>query len=557
MTDWNHTTDILVIGSGGGGMTAAITSKDQGSDVLIIEKGDLYGGSTSLSGGAIWVPNNIHMKKAGMPDSTDEALRYLKTITESKIADDRLQTYISKSAEMTDYLNENTYVRFKAVPGYADYYPNVSGSKPNGGRTIEPVPFYAHRLGKLLQHLQQIPPQTLVFGKIFLGAYQFHQMFDTSLLGRLKCLKVLSTYYLNPKRVFHKNDPHLTLGTALIARLRLSLQDRNIPLWLNTSSKKLITENGRVIGIEAKKNDQTIHIRAKKGVILAAGGFEQNKKMREKYQQQPISDAWTAGNKDNTGDAIQMGMEIGGDIDFMDDSWWMSTTPVPDAEYPYMILVERTLPGSIIVNNDGKRFTNEAGPYIDVVKDQYASHNRGTKSVPAYLIVDQKYRKNFPIGPIMPFASHKEFVENGFLKVANTIKELAEKCGIDPDGLQKEIETFNGYATAGKDPEFNRGENSTDRYYSDQSVKPNSCLAPLKKPPFYAIELYPGDLGTKGGLKTDSQARVLREDDSPIEGLYATGNCSASVMGNTYPGAGGTIGPAMTFGYIAALHASK
>ncbi len=556
MTEWNHSTDLLIVGSGGGGMTAALIAKDKGMDTLIIEKGSQYGGSTSLSGGAIWIPNNILMKKAGITDSTDEALRYLKTLTESKISEDRLLAYISKSAEMVAYLHENTQVRYKIVPGYADYYPNVSGSKPEGGRTIEPVPLHASRLGKLLPDLLQIPLQTLVFRKIFLDAYEFHQMFDTSFIGRLKCLKVLLRYFLNPKRVFYKNDPHLTLGTGLVGRFRLSLQDRNIPLWLNTASKKLITDNERVIGVQAKKGDQTIHIRAKKGVILAAGGFEHNKEMREKYQQQPITNEWTAGNKENTGDAIQMGMEIGGDIDLMDDAWWMSTTLVPDEKYPYMILVERTLPGSIIVNADGKRFTNESGPYIDVVKDQYASHNSSTKSIPAYLIVDHKFRRNFPIGPVMPYGSNEKFIKNGVLKVADTIKELAEMCGINPDGLQKEIETFNGYAVAGKDPEFHRGENPIDRYYSDPSVKPNSCLAPLKKPPFYAIKLYPGDLGTKGGLKTDSRARVLREDSSPIEGLYATGNCAASVMGNTYPGAGGTIGPSMTFGYIAALHAA-
>ncbi len=220
-----------------------------------------------------------------------------------------------------------------------------------------------------------------------------------------------------------------------------------------------------------------------------------------------------------------------------------------------MIIVERSLPGCIIVNAKGKRFTNEAAPYIDVVKDQYASHHEGNGAIPAYLIMDKRFRSKYPASPMLPMYTPKKYIRNGYLKVADTLEGLAQKCGIDSQSLVAEVKKINGYAVTGKDLDFKRGDNEIDRFYGDPSVKPNPCLGPLDKPPYYAIELWPGDLGTKGGLNTDASARVLRQDGEPIEGLYATGNCSAPVMGHSYGGAGATIGPSMVFGFRAALHA--
>jgi 3-oxosteroid 1-dehydrogenase len=557
MTEWNHSTDLLIVGSGGGGMTASLIAKDKGLDTLVIEKGDNYGGSTAMSGGAIWAPCNHLMKQAGIDDTPEEAFEYLKTITKGRVPDERLRAYVNASPEMVRYLEDNSHVRFQAVPGYSDYYPEVKGSRKEGGRTIEPPPFYARRLGKLWHEMREMPYQSRVFGMIALTAYEFRLVFDTSIKGRFHATRFILSYFLNPLRCLaKKEDSRLTLGSSLAARLRMSLSDRDIPLWLNTAGKKLILENGRVIGIEAIKDGKTISIQAKKGVIFAAGGFERNRAMREKYQRHPISDQWTVGNVENTGDAIQMGLAAGAALDFMEEAWWMSTTPVPDSDLPYMVLVERSLAGSIMVNAKGRRFTNEAAPYIDVVNAQYDNHSDDSSAIPAFIIADQRYHKKYPLGPIMPSTSPKKYIENGFVKTASTIKELAEKCGIDPEGLADEVEKYNKLAEKGEDPEFRKGVNAIDRYYSDPSVKPNSCVAPLSKPPFYAIETWPGDLGTKGGLLTDGSARVLREDGSVIEGLYATGNCAASVMGATYPGAGGTIGPSMTFGYIAVLHAA-
>jgi len=558
MNGWDYTTDLVVVGSGGGGMTAALTAKDNGCDALVIEKGSLYGGSTAMSGGANWMTCNLLMEGAGIHDSDEEAVSYLKAITRDKVPEDRLRAYVDNGPGMVRYLEERSRVRFEVVKGYSDYYPDAEGGKAEGGRTIEPVPISGYTLKELWQEQRQMPTQGRIFGRILQTAYEFHLMVDSSATGRLRAAKYILSYFLNPFRVFaRREDSRLSLGSALTARLRLSLADREIPLWLNTAAREFITEGEAVAGVKAVRDGKPVCIRAKKGVILAAGGFERNREMREKYHRGPVSDKWTVGNPENTGDIIRMGQEMGAALGLMDEAWWMSTALVPGSELPYMILVERSLAGSMMVTAKGKRFVNEAAPYIDVVNAQCARHSEGENAVPAFLIMDRRYQKRYPIGPIMPAASPKAYIAEGFVKTADTIEELAKECGIDPEGLAAEVKRHNQFAGTGRDADFKKGDSPIDRYYSDPNAKPNPCLGALESPPFYAIEVWPGDLGTKGGLVTDARARVLREDGSPIEGLYAVGNCSASVMGDTYAGAGATIGPSMVFGYIAAKHAAR
>ena len=246
---WDHITDVLVVGSGGGGMTAALTARDRGADALVIEKSGLYGGSTAMSGGAIWIPNNHLMKKAGLPDSPEEALTYLKAVTAGKVSDDRLRAYVKTAPEMVSYLEEKSHVRFQIVPGYSDYYPGLAGGKPGGGRTIEAVPFDARKLGRTRAELRPVPRQARVFGRMMATAYDAHRLLDSSMLGRMRAARVFALYLLNPFRSFYGIDTRRTLGNALVARLRLSLSDRNIPIWLNTSASHLIVEGGRVIGL--------------------------------------------------------------------------------------------------------------------------------------------------------------------------------------------------------------------------------------------------------------------------------------------------------------------
>jgi 3-oxosteroid 1-dehydrogenase len=548
--------DVLVVGSGGGGMTAALAAVDSGLSAIVIEKSPEYGGSTAMSGGAIWIPNNHLMQRAGIKDSVDEGLAYLKAITNGIVPEQRLHAYVESGAEMVRYLEERSRVRFQVVPGYSDYYPDCEGAKWEGGRTIEPVPFNSWRLGAERRLMRQLHPQARLLGRIMATAYDAHRMMDTSLKGRMTTASIFAPYFINPARFITSTDSRLTLGNATIGRLRLSLADRKVPLWLKTSALHLRIEGGRVTGIDAEREGKTIHIKVGKGVILAAGGFARNKPMREKYQQPPVSDQWTVASFDDTGDAINLGLEAGAALDLMDEAWWMPTTLVPGDEMAQMIIPERSLPRSIIVNKAGRRFTNEAGPYIDVSNDQLRNHRETGGAVPAYMIVDARYRRKYPLSPMLPFVTPKKYIKNGYLKTADTIEDLATKCGIDAAGLKDEVGKCNRYAAVGRDDDFRRGESSVDVYYGDPASQLNSCFGPIDTPPFYAVEIWPGDLGTKGGMVTDEHARVLRPDGSPVDGLYATGNCAASVMGRSYGGAGATIGPSMVFGWIAARHAA-
>ena len=346
------------------------------------------------------------------------------------------------------------------------------------------------------------------------------------------------------------------MGNALIGMLRRSLMDRGIPLWLNTPARELIVEDGCVVGVVAEREGRTIRIRAQKGVVLAAGGFEGNQAMREKYLPNPTRAEWSAANPHNTGDVINLGMEVGAGIDLMEDAWWGPTSVVPGEDRARMLVIEKSLPGSMFVNKRGERFVNEAAPYIDVVNAMHAKNTPEAPCVPAYLVFDATYRGKYPCGPMLQASQQPDWMlpkafKQDYLKKADTLEGLASLFGIDAEGLKASVEKMNEYARTGEDLDFHRGDTVFDRYYGDEKVQPNPCLAPIDKPPYYGIEAYPGELGTKGGLKTDASARVLTDAGETIPGLYAIGNCSASVMGHTYPGAGSTLGPGMTFGYIA------
>jgi 3-oxosteroid 1-dehydrogenase len=557
--DWDSVVDWLVIGSGGGGMTAALVAHDLAARVLIVEKGTKFGGSTGMSGGALWVPMNEHLARAGIADSRDEALAYLRRVAGDRVPEERVAAYVDNAKEMVRYLEEKTRVRFAACQAYPDYYPEYPGGKP-GARTIEPLPYGARKLGAHAPELQR-SAQGLVLGRMGLTAVEAKTLVQFSFLSYLLMFWILIRYWLDVRaRLAGKADNRLTLGTSLVARLRHSLLDRDVPIWLGAPAQELLVESGRVVGAVVKRGERVLRIRAERGVLLASGGFERNLAMRQQYQRAPVSDVWTAGNPNNQGDGIRMGQAVGAAVDLMHDAWWTPVTMIPP-DFAWLLVVEKSMPGSILVNRAGRRFTNEAAPYVDVVNGMYSANDPSTPSIPAYLVFDARYRRSYPVGPLGPSKLQPDSAiggrlkKAGFLKKSGTLSGLAEKIGVDPKGLAEAVERFNAQARAGQDTDFHRGESLYDRYYSDAKIRPNSCLAPIQEAPFYAIEVFPGDLGTKGGLVTDVHGRVLDERGVPIAGLYATGNCSASVMGNSYPGAGGTIGPAMTFGYLAARHA--
>ncbi len=557
---WDHSVDFLVVGSGGGGMTAAIRAHDLGMDTLLIEKAPVYGGSTAWSGGVIWVPDNTCMSALGMQDSQEEGLAYLEKITEGKANSAQLRAYVAEAPRMMKYLEQNTYLQFISIEDYPDYYPELKGGK-FGGRSCEPKRFDALRLGDEFNKQNLHEYSYYIFGFLTTLAREGKPMMKGSLAGYGLLLWETLTYLFNiPARLRGRRNTRLTLGGAIVARARLSLMDRKVPLWLNTSLIELITEEGKVVGVLVEKDGKLMRIQARRGVLLAMGGFEQNEALREKYQQAPTGNAWTAGAKSNTGDAIAIGEKIGADLGLMDDAWWSPVFKIPEDGYLRLVIFEKNLPGGIIVNKKGARFMNEAAPYNDIGKAIYAAHQQ-SPCIPAYLVFDRTYRNKYPVGKVFPGRNQPDWMVPKYLKnwmqKDKTLSGLAKKIGVDAEGLLHTVDRFNEYARAGIDADFHRGESAQDRYYTLLSEGPNPSLAPLERGPYYAVPVWPGDLGTKGGLKTDEKARVISKQGDVVEGLYATGNCTAVVMGHTYPGAGGTIGPSMTFGFIAAEHAAQ
>jgi 3-oxosteroid 1-dehydrogenase len=348
----------------------------------------------------------------------------------------------------------------------------------------------------------------------------------------------------------------LSMGQALAAGLRAGLTKAGVPVWLDTPMRGLEIEDGRVIGVQVLRDGKPEIVRASRGVLLASGGFERNAEMRQRYQRAPIGIDWTVGSPANTGDGIVAGEAAGGVLELMDDAWWGPSIPLTGG--PVFCLAERSLPGSLFVNTAGERFVNEAAPYVDAVHAMYDKHTEDNPHIPCWMITDQRYRNRYVFTGMPPRKPlPRRWYKSGAVFRADSLADLAAAIGVSADGLAKTVEKFNEFARTGKDTDFGRGDSAYDHYYGDPNCRPNPNLAPLAQPPFYAIKIVPGDLGTKGGLRTDDRARVLRANGSVIEGLYAAGNTSALVMGHSYAGPGATIGPAMTFGYLAALDVAR
>jgi 3-oxosteroid 1-dehydrogenase len=549
------TTDFLVIGSGAGGMTAAVVAAELGAKALVIEKTDRYGGTTALSGGGIWIPNNDSMKAAGLQDSEEDAVTYLKKVIGPDVSETKIRAYVREAAKMVRFMGERTPVRFHAAERYADYYPELPGGR-KGGRTMDPAPINLSVLGEHFQ-LMRWPDYLGGFMRFSITMRESREMMDLSLKGSLYMMRNMARYYLDiPARLRGLPDRRLTLGRALVASCRKAMLERDIPLWLNTDAEHLIVENNRVVGVAARKDGKPIIIRASKGVLMAAGGMGQNVAMRQQYGQLPTGETFSSASPADSGDGIRMGLECNAALEFMGCAWWTPSIRLPSGNLQALI-TGKSMPGSIFVDGHAQRYCNEAAPYEDVTKAQWRNH-KVAPSVPSYMIFDARFRHNYMIGTMPPgklqndAMIQREYIDSGFMKKAASLRELAALLNLDADALEKTVARHNEFARTGKDLDFGRGDSATDRYYSDVKITPNPNLAPIVAAPFYAVAVYPGDLGTKGGLKCDEFARVLDQNGDVIAGLYATGNCAGSVMGDSYPGAGSTIGPSMTFGYVAA-----
>jgi len=545
---WDHQVDFLVVGSGCGGLTAALTAHACGLDTLIIEKAAVYGGSTALSGGNIWIPNNPTLVRAGLADSRDEVRSYLDAVIGERVPAANIDAFIDNGPKAMEFLEgASPYLRFQWCTGYSDYHPERPGGRSRG-RTIEPLPFDLKKLGHDEKRLR--PAALATPGGLFVTSKEFARlnMVMRTWSGRRAAIRTVARAVKGLLLRRHMD----TLGRALTGRLRLAVKDANIPLWLNTPLQSLITdESGAVVGAQAGWADSVISIRARKGLLLACGGFEHNAAMRKRFLRDGGKDNYSAGSPDNTGDGIKAGQAVGAAIDLMDDAWWMPAFKRPDGVLSVLVS-ERAIPRSVIVDQSGRRFANEAAPYVTFVHRQLAGGHD-----PIWFVFDRKAKNRYQFGGVLPGQKFPdEWFTSGLMHRADTLEGLASGIGVPSSSLRETVSRFNGFARNGRDADFGRGDSAYDNYYGDPTLS-QPTLDVIDRAPYYAVRIRAGDLGTKGGLVYNAHGQVLTPDGTVITGLYATGNTSSAVMGNDYAGAGATIGPAMVFGFIAARHAAE
>ncbi|MCP9273219.1 FAD-binding protein [Mycolicibacterium arenosum] len=562
-SDFDHEVDVLVVGSGGGGMTAALKAKADGLDTLIVEKSPQFGGSTALSGGGIWVPGAPSQRRAGYTPAPDGVFDYLKRITGGLVSDARLRAYVDEAPEMMDFLEKcSPWFEFVWKPGYADYYPELPGGSERGS-TINVPAIDLRKLGDEERNL--LTPLALAPRGIWFAPKDLRLFYQVRQNWRGKAVLLKLIWRMVKARVF--GERMAAIGQSLMARMRLALRDHGIPLWLSAPMTELVTDlDGNVVGAVVERNGKAQRVGARRGVVLASGGFDHDMEWRRQHLPELEKD-WSFGNPAAMGDGIRAGEKVGGSTDLLDEAWWFPAMCWPDGRLQFM-LNERMMPSQFVVNGAGRRFINEAAPYMDFAHAMIEGQRTGVEHIPCWLITDLRSFHRYVVGghlpiPKIPFAPvptgfklPKAWLESGIVKQGATFEELATEIDVPPAELRRTADRFNALARAGHDDDFNRGDSAYDNYYGDPTLS-NPNLHPLSDGPYLAFQIILGDLGTSGGLRTDEFARVLRDDDSAIAGLYATGNVSSAVMGRSYAGAGATIGPAMTFGYVAAKHIAQ
>ncbi|MEK5432992.1 FAD-dependent oxidoreductase [Lysinibacillus sp. FSL R7-0073] len=545
---WDASFDVVVVGSGAAGLTAGLTAKLQGLKSVVIEKTDRYGGASAISGGALWIPNNHVIKGEGVPDTHELARQYLDSTIGDRVPEALKEAYITRGPEMLRFLyNKTNHMRFRYAKGYSDYYPEKLGGLSQG-RSIEPLIFDLTKMGSLAYHMRRATLSTKGFT---MNSYEFHKvnMITRTFKGKTTALK-LGMRLVKSKVTKSKL---VALGEALVARLRLSLAEANGELWLSTAFIDFIMNNGRVVGVIVERDGQEQRIEAKRGVVLSSGGFSHNQALREKYLPAPTNAAWTSSPMGQTGDIIEPSVKIGATLDLMDKVWGAPSVIDPQGQ-PFFLVADRGVPNMMVVDSAGQRFVNEAAPYHEFVDTMYKHQEETKQAVPSWILIGATAKSRYIFTGLFPGqAFPKSWYDHGIVKSAETIEDLARQMNVPVESLVETVDRFNIFAQNGHDDDFYRGDSAYDNYYGDPTL-PNPNLAEFKKAPFYALRLYPGDIGTKGGLVVDEFARVVKKDGQPIEGLYASGNCSASIMGETYPGPGATIGPGMTLSYVATTH---
>lgn len=550
-----HEVDVLVVGSGAGALTAAFTAANAGAEVLVVEKSARYGGTSATSGGGIWIPGSDDARAKGHADDPDAALGYIKALIGDDVPEAKLRAFVDNAPRMLRDMEEQSELRYTAY-AYADYHMDVAGAR-DGWRTHDPIPLMADRLGDDFWRMEPPHTLTLTFGRFTWTMEEAKLLLTMSPGAKPLLFKLMMKYLFDlPWRFKTRRSRRLTGGNALIGRLKLSIDAKGVPIWLDAPMVSLVDGPEGVTGAIVERDGEAIEIRARKGVILASGGFDHDPALRARHSPQPASADWSAGVPSNTGDGLKAGISVGAATGLMDSAWWGPGFMLEGEDRARIMFVERALPSSIIVNQAGRRYMNEAASYHVAGGEMHRANRPDAPTVPSWFVFDARYRGKYMLGPMMPGKPTADAripaPMRKILKKADTLDGLAAQMGVDPAAFRETIARFNGFAARGEDPDFARGQSAYDRHYGDASVSPNPTLAPIEHGPFYAIAIYPCDLGTNGGLATDEKARVLDQGGKPIRGLYAVGNVSAAAMGRTYPGAGATLGPAMTFGWIAA-----
>jgi len=542
---FDETFDAIVVGSGGG-VCAAVTLADAGKSVVVLEQSDLLGGSTAMSGGLMWIPDNPLAKRAGLDDSLVSGRAYMN----ARIGDVgpasselRREAYLNAGPRMLSLL-EGLGVKFLLAPKWPDYNGEMPGAV-QGGRSLGAEIYDTKKLGEWGPRLRRSPYTSLavrcteaaLVGITFRSAGAFLTLLR--ILARNQLGKVMSRHLVG-------------MGSALQGRMIEVALRQKVDFRVNCRVTDILMENGRAVGVVADQQGRTIRFGAKDGVILNPGGFSRNAEMRRKYQPQPSSDKWTIANPGGeNGGLIMAAMRIGAKTDLMDEAVWQLMSVLPDGlGVPHNTDVGK--PHCIVVNQAGERFCNEAQSYVDTGHDQYSKG-----SVPAWAVMDSQFKNRYFWGVFPPGKPSAEWVSKGYMKRADSLADLARQCSIDPQSLQATVSRFNQFVDRGVDQDFHRGERAFDRYWGDPTNRPNPCLGKVEKAPYYAVALYPGDVGTWGGVLANENAQVVLENGDVVPNLYAIGNGSAGVMGRSYPGAGASVGASYVFGYIAANHLAR
>jgi 3-oxosteroid 1-dehydrogenase len=547
-TAWDESADLVVVGSGGGALCAAMLARAQGASVLVLEKTDKLGGSTAMSGGVLWVPNSPLMKREGVPDSPEAARTYL----DAAVGDThcglgstpkRRTAFLDAAPKIVEFL-EKQGVPFIRAEGWSDYQDELPGGSARG-RSIGTPLIDSAKLGRWWPLLRQGP----IAAPLTVAETRFIGEATRTWRGRLMLLRMawrIAWMKRNKRRL-------LGLGASLQGHMLLAAERLQVPLRTNAGVTSLVEESGRVTGVVATIDGVERRIQGRHGVLIASGGFARNEELRQRFGPQPSSTKWTNANPGETGEMLLAAQAAGAELAMLDEAWWIPSSLQPNGSVG-MHSTDIAKPFCILVDGNGQRFTNEAGSYVENGHRIYERH-KTAQAIPCWLVLDSRHRSRYNLGFQPPMVTPEAWLTSGYLKKADTLDDLARQCGIDAAGLQRTVSRFNGFAASGIDEDFHRGARAYDRSAGDPTVKPNPNLGAIEKPPFYAVAIYPGDVGTQGGIVTDERARALRADGSVIPGLYATGNCTASVMGRTYPGAGASIAASFVFGYLAAKDA--